>query len=347
MINQWNNISAGFRNSRILRALLTVLAFLFIHPVFADKATGIFSAQQPCPAFVSKNKSTNPDNAQIVAGNQYDIIEVINPNQPVWYRVVLPNVNPKARWVSAACGQAHITNRDTKGNKRGARDNNCNIAGEADSYVLALSWQPAFCETKPDKPECKISDSQAYQARHFALHGLWPNKKNCNKNYAFCGSIIKKENEFCDYPAVQLDAVSHVSLAEVMPSVMAGSCLERHQWHKHGTCQGNWSVSEFFDVSVDLARQFNDSGMAYFMNRRIGQQVRTEDFLERLEAVLGSAARDRIQLNCNPQGMLVEIQLNLSADLIPGADLDKLIMDAPTQEKSNCGETFRVDRIGQ
>jgi len=39
--------------------------------------------------------------------------------------------------------------------------------------------------------------------------------------------------------------------------------------------------------------------------------------------------------------------LNLSADLIPGADLDKLIMDAPTQEKSNCGETFRVDRIGQ
>jgi len=35
---------------------------------------------------------------------------------------------------------------------------------------------------------------------------------------------------------------------------------------------------EYFDLSVDLTRQFNESGMAYFMNRRIGQQVRTEDF---------------------------------------------------------------------
>ena len=347
MVNQWSDISAGFRNGRILRVLLTVLAFLFIHPVFADKVTGIFSAQQSCPAFVSKNKSTNPDNAQIVVGNQYEIIEVINPNHPVWYRVVLPNVNPKARWVGAACGQAHLSGQSSKVNGSGEGGNGCNVAGEADSYVLALSWQPAFCETKSDKPECKISDPHAYQARHFVLHGLWPNKKNCNKNYAFCGSVKKKEDEFCDYPVVQLDAASQVSLAEVMPSVVAGSCLERHQWHKHGTCQGNWSVSEFFDVSVDLARQFNDSGMAYFMNRRIDQQVRTEDFLNRLGVVLGSAARDRIKLDCNRQGMLMEIQLSLSAELIPGADLENLIMDAPVQEKSNCGETFRVDRIGQ
>jgi ribonuclease T2 len=82
------------------------------------------------------------------------------------------------------------------------------------------------------------------------------------------------------------------------------------------------------------------------MNRRIGQQVRTEDFLGRVVAVLGPAVKDRIKLTCN-QGMLVEVQLNLSADLKPGADLEKLLENAPLQGKSNCGDTFLVDAIGQ
>ena len=31
----------------------------------------------------------------------------------------------------------------------------CNIKSDADSVVLAMSWQPAFCEGKPGKPECR------------------------------------------------------------------------------------------------------------------------------------------------------------------------------------------------
>jgi len=199
---------------------------------------------------------------------------------------------------------------------------------------------------KPQKPECKITDPQVYQAKHFTLHGLWPNKKSCGTHYAFCGDVKAQKQNFCDYPEIKLNPTSQTALAEVMPSVTAGSCLERHEWHKHGACQAAKSIEEFFDVSVDLARQFNDSGMAYFMNRRIGQQVRTEDFLNRVAAVLGSAARERIKLNCD-QGMLVEIQLSLIADLIPGADLEELIVNAPAQSNSNCGETFHVDPIGQ
>ncbi|UJP04581.1 MAG: ribonuclease T, partial [Nitrosomonas sp.] len=300
-----------------------------------------------CSAFVSKNKATNPDNRQIQAGGKYEIIEVITANNPNWYRIVIPSANPRERWVSAQCGEARFNN-DGDGSNNGGSGNsggNCDTAGQADSYVLALSWQPAFCETKPDKAECRITDPKVYQARHFALHGLWPNKKNCGTHYGFCGDIKKQKNDFCDYPAVQLDNDTRASLAEVMPSVTAGSCLERHEWHKHGTCQG-WSITEYFDVSADLVRQFNDSGMAYFMNRRIGQQVRSEDFINRAAAVLGLAARDRIKLNCS-QGMLVEIQLNLSADLAAGTDLEKLLANAPVQGKSNCGDTFLVDAIGQ
>lgn len=324
------------QKSVVLQIFLTLLTIGYIHPTWADKVTGVFSAQQSCPAYVSKNKSTNPDNAQILAGNQYNIIEVITQNHPDWYRIILPTANPKERWVSAACGQAQVT---------GGNNNSCNVAGQEDSYVLALSWQPAFCETKPQKPECKITDPNVYQAKHFTLHGLWPNKQKCGISYGFCGEVKGKKDNFCDYPTVQLNSTSQAALAEVMPSVTAGSCLERHEWHKHGTCQTK-AIEEFFDVSVDLTRQFNDSGMAYFMNRRIGQQVRTEDFLNRVAAVLGSAVRQRIKLNCD-QGMLVEIQLSLIADLTPGADLEKLLMNAPAQSSSDCGETFRVDAIGR
>ncbi|AEJ01442.1 ribonuclease T2 [Nitrosomonas sp. Is79A3] len=331
------------RKSTFFQVFLVILIIGYAHSA-AAKTLGIFSAQQSCPAYVSKNKLTNPDNTQILADKKYDIIEANKPDHASWYRVILPTANPKERWISADCGDAQLSGGQGTGDN--GNSSSCSITGEADSHVLALSWQPAFCETKPQKPECKITDPQVYQAKHFTLHGLWPNKKSCDTHYAFCGDVKAQKQNFCDYPEIKLNPTSQASLAEVMPSVTAGSCLERHEWHKHGTCQSAKSIEEFFDLSVDLARQFNDSGMAYFMNRRIGQQVRTEDFLNRIAAVLGSAARDRIKLNCD-QGMLVEIQLSLIADLTPGADLEKLIVNAPAQSNSNCGETFRVDPIGQ
>ncbi|MBP6354164.1 MAG: ribonuclease T [Nitrosomonas sp.] len=330
----------SLRKNTILQVVLVVFAISHAQSLWAAKTIGTFSAQQSCSAYVSKNKQTNPDNAQVLAGKSYDTIEVNQPDHPSWYRVIVPTANPKERWVSANCGQAQVTEAEPDDKK------SCSIAGQADSYVLALSWQPAFCETKPDKPECQISDPQVYQARHFALHGLWPNKQKCGTQYGFCGEVKGQKQNFCDYPELPLNPNSKTALAEVMPSVTAGSCLERHEWHKHGTCQAN-PINDYFDLSVDLTRQFNDSGMAYFMNRRIGQEVRTEDFLNRVAAVLGASARERIKLNCNQLGMLVEIQLSLNADLIRGADLENLIVNAPAQGKSSCGETFRVDRIGQ
>jgi ribonuclease T2 len=328
-----------FVKSIVLRLFLIILATGCFQSVWAEKASGKFTAKQTCPAYVSKNKLTNPDNTYILPGYEYDIIEVLSSNA-TWYRIITPHTNPKQRWVSADCGEARLT-----GNKRGTDQANCDIDGQADSYVLALSWQPAFCETKPDKAECEINDPKVYQARHFTLHGLWPNKKNCGKHYGFCGEIKKRKTDFCDYPAITLTVDSEVSLAEVMPSVKAGSCLERHEWYKHGTCTNKW-MDDYFDLAADLTRQFNDAGMAYFMNRKIGQQVRTEDFINRVSAVLGAAAKDRINLICH-QGMLVEVRLNLSRSLAYGDDLEKLIPDAPLQEKSNCGETFLVDAIGQ
>lgn len=327
------------RMSAALRMLLLMLGISYVSASWADKVTGLFSAQQSCPAYVSKNKLTNPDHVRILVGEDYETFEVNRADRPSWYRIIVPNANPKARWVSAECGQFQTGQDNATGSSV------CNIAGQVDSYVLALSWQPAFCETKPEKTECQLNDPVSYQARHFTLHGLWPNKRQCGISYGFCGEIRAKRDKFCDYPEIKLDVDSHVSLAEVMPSVKAGSCLERHEWHKHGTCQTAWSMEEYFDLSVDLTRQFNESGMAYFMNRRIGQSVRTDDFLNRLAAVLGAAARERVKLKCE-QGMLVEVQMSLGAELTMGEDLERLMANAPVQSGSNCGAAFQIDAIG-
>lgn len=308
---------------------------------WAAPVSGIFAAERSCPAYVSKNKQTNPDSAQIVAGERYRAFEANKPDNPGWYRIRVPSAEPKERWVRVDCGKFQAG--DPGGN--GVGGNACNVAGQGDSYVLALSWQPAFCETKPQKPVCRLTDPNAYQARHFTLHGLWPNKQACGKSYGFCGEIKMQEQDFCDYPEVILTPLFRDALAQVMPSVEVDSCLERHEWHKHGTCQADWSAEKYFQVSVDLTRQFNDAGMAYFMNRKIGREVRTEDFLTRLAAVLGSGARERIKLECE-QGMLVEVQISLTGALTPGTDLEVLIAQAPKQSGSDCGSHFRVDPIG-
>lgn len=332
------------RMSAVLQVLLMVLGISCVFPAWAERVQGLFSAQQSCQAYVSKNRLTNPDHIQLQVGESYEALEANQPDRPSWYRIVVPVANPKERWVSAECGQFEARS-DGGNNENGAGGSACSTAGRADSYVLALSWQPAFCETKPQKPECRITDPASYQARHFTLHGLWPNQRQCGTRYAFCGEVSTQRQDFCDYPEVRLDSDSHASLAQVMPSAQAGSCLERHEWHKHGTCQTTWSMEEYFDLSVDLTRQFNESGMAYFMNRRIGQSVRTEDFLDRLAAVLGPAARNRVRLKCE-RGMLVEVQMSLIAELTSDQDLEKLMANAPVQSGSNCGAAFQVDPIG-
>ena len=323
---------------------LVVIGTFYVQATLAVPVGGTFTAERACPAYVSKNKQTNPDGARIAAGEHYEALEANKPDSPDWYRIRIPSADPQERWVGAECGKFQPGATGGTGGTGGGGV--CNLAGQADSYVLALSWQPAFCQTKPGKPECQITAPTAYQARNFTLHGLWPNQKTCGTSYGFCGEVKKKEDDFCDYPAITLQTPTRASLTQVMPSVEAGSCLERHEWHKHGTCQDKWSDDEYFDLAADLTRQFNESGMAYFMDRRIGREVRTEDFLARLDAVLASGTRQRVRLTCE-NGMLVEVQVSLPATLKPGADLDALIAQAPPTGGSTCAANFRVDPIGQ
>ena len=52
------------------------------------------------------------------------------------------------------------------------RDDLRRKTAEENGYALAISWQPAFCETLPRRRECREQTHDRFDASHFFLHGL-------------------------------------------------------------------------------------------------------------------------------------------------------------------------------
>ena len=330
-------------------AILFVFYTVSTNTLASTPASGTLKALQSCEAFVSKNKRTNPDDAKLVIGQSYSVVEVNKAVNPSWYRLNIPNARPQERWVAENCGQINVQIGDSgsHGGSGGGGNNDCHTAGLEDSYVLALSWQPAFCETDPgrSKPECQIDGTKSYQANNFTLHGLWPNKRECGTNYGYCGEINRKSGDFCDYPQLQLFAEIRSDLEQVMPSAAAGSCLQRHEWFKHGTCQTKLTIDEYFEIAVDLTSQFNASGIGYFMSRNIGETVTEEALIQRIDCIHGTDTHKSIELKCK-NGNLVDVYIHLTDVLEKNTDLKGLLNSIGRSFKSNCGGEFKIDPIG-
>jgi ribonuclease T2 len=375
-----------------LMSIPAALAATLIGPrtATAEPIDGSFLAVRGCPAYVSKNKLTNPDNQRITPGQTYAVIERNTADHPSHYRIVLATANPRERWVGSDCGtfsngaaptpgpgpapapsptpQPTPTPTPTPGptpapTPGGADEStshcpvpqpgtrSCNTCGRDDSYVLAMSWQPAFCQSKKsnlsDKPECTNTDPRSFMANNFTLHGLWPNQNSCGHNYQFCGDVHGPESSFKNYPAVPISATTRQTLAGVMPSVAAGSGLERHEWYKHGTCSG-YLPDTYFNKAVALAQQFNASGLASYMTANLGKKISKREFFDQIDKALGRGARDRVNLDCG-QGTkwLMGVEVQLPKVLTPGADLKALVAKAPTVVPSNqCPDSFLIDPIG-
>ena len=122
-------------------ALLLALAV----PAGAEMpANGQFTAGRACPALQSIRKETNPGAVMTEPGASYEIIAA-NCKKPTFYRIEVPGAEPPERWVDAACGTVAAPGRAPK--------QAAPSQPRAASYVLAISWQPAFCESASGKPE--------------------------------------------------------------------------------------------------------------------------------------------------------------------------------------------------
>lgn len=201
-------------------------------------------------------------------------------------------------------------------------------AGMADSYVLALSEQPGFCETygyDAGKPECQHISANSYESSHFTLHGLWPNQEACGQSYGFC--TVKPRNKHCDYPPVSLSEAVSTDLKQIMPSYRIGSCLERHEWNKHGSCQ-ILSSTDYFALALRLATEADNSIFGHFLSEHHGLKVKLSALHEQIAQAFGVENVHKVYLGCT-DGILVDIYFSLPA-LIPFSEgLDSLIAKAP------------------
>ncbi|ASQ44748.1 ribonuclease T2 family protein [Legionella clemsonensis] len=306
--------------------LLNVLAIIFPLIAFSSvSVNGNFAATKYCPAYLSKNKKNNPDNLMVIPSQNYPIREINRPVNPDWLRIELSNAAHSLRWVSTECGTYYV---DANGKT------SCEQSpGLADSYVLALSWQPGFCQTygyEAGKPECFKLPADSYQATHLVLHGLWPNQQICGESYGFCGVEAKKHH--CDYPAISLSKEVSQDLQQFMPSYAAGSCLERHEWNKHGSCQV-LSSDAYFALAIRLNREANQTSLGQFLHEHVGETVKREQLRTMVRESFGENAAYKIFLGCK-NGILVDIFIQLPA-LIPQTDsLQTLVNKAPDFERA-------------
>lgn len=215
----------------------------------------------------------------------------------------------------------------------------CELGDTYDSHVFAISWQGGFCRSKSDKPECRNLSNEPFAKRNFTLHGLWPNKTSCGTDYDFCGDVKTETKDFCSFPSFPLDSATRVRLDSLMPSAKYGSCLERHEWWKHGTCRDT-SASDYYEVALSLLHEIDSSAFVRgFIASNIGKTVSLSAFNAAFDSAFGEGARFKMAANCK-QGLLVELRMNLPKDL-DGRFVD-LISKADRMRKGSCKERFLI-----
>lgn len=226
------------------------------------------------------------------------------------------------------------------------------IAGEFDSYVFSLSWQPTFCETKPDKKECKSQTPERFDAKNLVLHGLWPNKNNDPKHtYGYCGvkpavKKLDKASTWCKMPALDLSDETKADLTKYMPGY--ASCLQNHEWYKHGTCSG-MDPNEYFITASKLVAESDATSFNKLLAANIGKFVKADDLLDAFEQDFGSGSRKSVGLYCqnvNGSSMLSEVQMYLSNPLSKEGLKESLIQPQTTSQ-GNCPDQIYIDPVAK
>ncbi|MGE0240216.1 MAG: ribonuclease [Parvibaculaceae bacterium] len=309
---------------------------------------GSFVADQDCSAVQSIRKQSNP--VKLEAGHSYQIVAA-NKDAASHFLIIVPGAAPERRWAPIGCG---------KREGGGPRDDGTTAAPQSDDqpvqagkqkgsartqYVLAASWQPAFCETKPDKVECRTQTAERFDAGHFALHGLWPQPRSLGYCRVEQPQIEDdKAGRWAELPAVALAPATKEELDKVMLGTQ--SYLERHEWTKHGTCYAA-TAEDYFADSLALMRALNASAVQELFTSRIGRFLSFDDIRKAFDQSFGAGAGRRVRMQCardNGRLIIAELTIGLTGEITPQSSFADLIAAAqPT--KSECPGGI-VDTVG-
>jgi ribonuclease T2 len=305
---------------------------LWVPPAFAQiKITDSFKAKTNCPALESIRKGNNPGNIQVVRGNTYPVVGK-NKTDASYY---LLEIDGAQRWVGQQCGQLLSA-------VPGVGEPGANNGGGKKDYVLALSWQPSFCETHEGKSECKTQTDSRFDGKNLTLHGLWPQP-------AYCGvssqdKTLDKEKNWAKLPPLQLTAATTQELTKKMPGF--ASQLERHEWVKHGTCYGT-TPDEYFQDAMLLQDQINNSDVQKLFASNIGNVITETDIRASFDRSFGVGTGKKISIECDKSQprLITELQINLVGEIKPDTKIATLLTSAKDNGGDSCPRG-KVDRAG-
>lgn len=300
---------------------------------------GSFRASRSCEALLSIRKDTNPGHVITGPGLSYPLLAANQKKNPTHYRIVVSGANPPERWVEAACGKAVKTSQadaeaPTSQASAGAPEKPASSGRQVErSYVLALSWQPAFCETNQKKPECRSQRGTRHDANYLSLHGLWPQPSS--RAYCDLPAAVRAASEggrWKEIPPVDLSLSTRADLETMMPG--SKSQLERHEWAKHGSCYPADAETYFAD-SLRLLKAVNASPVGDLLMRSVGRRVTAADIRAAFDQGFGAGAGNRVRVACKDDGnrrLIAEITIGLKGDIPGGTSISDLILAAEPVE---------------
>lgn len=320
----------------MLRTLPLLALALLTLPAHAETPLrGSFTATTACPAVQSISRKTNPGRITLTPGQSYDLLAA-NKTPPTHLRIEVPGASPSQRWVAIACG---TTDADL-GNAQPSQPVAQSARGQ--DFVLAVNWQPAFCELNTRVRECRDQRPNSFEATNFTLHGLWP------QDGEYCGvsnrdRYASQDGRWRDLPPLDLTIAQRQELDKVMPGSVSG--LDRHEWSRHGSCYDG-SQRQYIAAALDLMRALNASEVSALFAGNIGKRLSASDVQSAFEASFGRGTGARVSLDCEADGnrtLIVELRIALSGD-IATEDLPTLLRNAaPTTGGCRSGQ---VDAVG-
>ena len=294
------------------------------------KIDGYFIADKSCEAVHSIKQGTHP--FTLTKGMAYKV-KAKNKPEASHYLITIESLeeNPN-KWVPVDCGVL-LTDFKTRQIEKPEKEKD---------YLLAISWQPAFCQSHQSKLECETQTEDRYDATHLSLHGLWPQPRN----NAYCNvsdkdKSIDRRNAWHLLDPLGLTEETFVELFISMPGV--ASHLQRHEWIKHGTCYSD-SAEIYYRDSLNLINGINDTNVSTLFANNIDKTITTEQIRNAFDEAFGEGSGEKVNVKCS-KGLIVELWVNLKGDIHKDDNLSRLLQNAPVVNNVSC-ESGMVDAVG-
>ena len=203
-----------------------------------ERLDGYFIAFEECEAFQSKNKETNPGDVLTEPFRAYEMIALNAPGGD-FFQVRVPGAPvTEDRWVHVGCGLHVVTAGTRRRRRRRTIRWSRRPARRSAEHVLALSWQPAFCEYRPEqgrvpRPQRRQPAGDrdaAVAARPLAAAGGQRLLRRAG------GAGRARQGVAVGRPARGRRSTPRPASRSTVAMPGTASFLERHEWIKHGTC---------------------------------------------------------------------------------------------------------------